>query len=65
MTDHALIAAMDRAIGRLDRLHSAPQVACQLLRMLQDERVETCQLVQCLETDPALASSVLKLVNSS
>lgn len=65
MTHRAHTAAMDRFIDRLDRLHSAPQVACQVLTVLQDENFETCQLVQCLEADPALASSVLRLVNSS
>jgi HD-like signal output (HDOD) protein len=65
MTDHALMASMDQAIDGLDRLHSSPHVACQALRLLQDDNVETCQLVQCLETDPALASNVLRLVNSS
>ena len=65
MTHRAHTAAMDRFIDRLDRLHSAPQVACQVLTVLQDENFETCQLVHCLEADPALASSVLRLVNSS
>jgi HD-like signal output (HDOD) protein len=59
------LAAIDRLIDRLDRLHSAPGVACQVLRLLQNEDFDTQQLVDCLITDPALASSVLKLVNSS
>lgn len=57
--------AMDRLIDQLDRLHSAPHVACRVLRILQDEDFETYELVQCLESDPALATSVLRLVNSS
>ncbi len=65
MTRNAHTAAMDRLIDRLDRLHTAPQVACQVLTLLQDENFETYELVQCLEADPALATSVLRLVNSS
>ncbi len=65
MTHPAHTAAMDRLIDRVDRLHSAPQVACQVLTLLQDETIESHELAQCLEADPALASSVLRLVNSS
>ncbi len=65
MTHNIHTAAMDRLIDRLDRLHTAPHVACQVLSLLQDENFETYELVQCLEADPALATSVLRLVNSS
>jgi HD-like signal output (HDOD) protein len=65
MPQSSQIAAMDRLIDRLDRLHTAPQVACQILTILQDEDFETHELVECLENDPALATSVLRLVNSS
>lgn len=65
MTDNALTASMDRAIDRVERLHSSPHVAFQILRLLQDENVEVYQLAECLEADPALASNVLRLVNSS
>lgn len=65
MSQNVKIAAMDRLIDGLDRLHSAPQVACQILTLLQDENFETYDLVRCLESDPALATAVLRLVNSS
>lgn len=65
MPHSAQFAAMDRFIDRVERLHSAPQVAAQVLMLLQDDDFETFELVQCLESDPALASSVLRLVNSS
>ena len=65
MTTSTHVAAMDRLIDRIDRLHSAPHVACQVLRLLQDEDYQTNELVGCLQADPALASSVLRLVNSS
>jgi len=65
MTKSLHLAAMDRMIDQLDNLHSAPYVAYQVLTVLQDEDFDTGQLVQCLEADPALATSVLRLVNSS
>ena len=65
MPTNTHIAAMDRLVNRLDRLHTAPHVACQVLTLLQDENFETHQLAECLEADPALATSVLRLVNSS
>ena len=65
MTNNAHEAAMDRLIDRLDNLHSAPYVACQILTLLEDEDFDTHELVGCLEADPALATSVLRLVNSS
>ncbi len=58
-------AAMDRLIDRLDRLHSSPHVAYQILAILQDEDYETRELVPCLESDPALATAILRLVNSA
>ena len=63
-TTTAQQAAMDRLIDRVDRLHSAPHVACQVLNVLQDEGFDIDNLVSCLELDPALATSVLRLVNS-
>jgi HD-like signal output (HDOD) protein len=65
MTTTAPIATMDRLIDKLDRLHSSPKVACRVLAILKDDDFETGELVNCLEMDPALASSVLRLVNSS
>jgi HD-like signal output (HDOD) protein len=64
-TTSAQQASMDRLINQVDRLHSAPHVACQVLNLLQDEEFDMDQLVSCLEWDPALATSVLRLVNSS
>ncbi len=52
-------------LDHLDRLHTAPHVACQVLSVLQDEDFDIHELVGCLESDPALATSVLRLVNSS
>lgn len=65
MSNDAHTLIMDRFIDRIERLHTAPRVACQILTLLQDPEFNTRHLVQCLESDPALAASVLRLVNSS
>lgn len=65
MSDDAHTLMMDRFLDRIERLHTAPQVACQVLTVLRDEEFDTRHLVQCLESDPALAASVLRLVNSA
>lgn len=65
MTPSPQAVLMDRFIDRLDHLHTAPQIAFQVLKLLQNEDFETRRLVECLEADPALAASVLRLVNSS
>ena len=65
MTHNTHVAAMDRLIDRVERLHSAPHVVCQVLQLLQDEDYQVHELVGCLQADPALASSILRLVNSS
>jgi HD-like signal output (HDOD) protein len=66
MTSHNThLAAMDGMINQLDRLHTAPGVACQVLRLLRHDDFDTNELVACLLQDPALVSAVLRLVNSS
>lgn len=65
MTNRPHTAAMDRLIDQVDRLHSAPHVAFQIVRLLQGEDYEMGELVACLRADPALATSILRLVNSS
>ena len=40
-------------------------MVCQVLRLLQNEDYQIHELVSCLQADPALASSILRLVNSS
>ncbi len=65
MVQNAQVAAMDGLIDHVDRLHSAPHVVSQVLRLLQDDDYRVCELVACLQADPALASSILRLVNSS
>ncbi len=59
------LQAMDALIDRVDQLHSAPQVACKILDLIEDPDFVVHDVVECLEHDPALAASILRLVNSA
>jgi len=65
MTQTTQLQSMDSLIDRVERLHSAPHVVCHALQLLQNDSYEVQELVTCLQADPALASSLLRLVNSS
>ncbi len=56
---------MDGVIDRVEKLHSSPQVACTVLALLRDPNYEIDDVAMLLESDPALAGAVLRLVNSS
>jgi len=56
---------MDGLIDRVEQLHSSPLVACKVLNLLKDPEFDVRQVQRQLETDPALAAAVLRLVNSS
>jgi HD-like signal output (HDOD) protein len=56
---------IDALLERVDRLHSAPTVALRIIEILRDPEFDIDEIVKCLEHDPALASSILRLVNSS
>lgn len=57
--------AIDRLLERMDELHSSPAVACQVLDLLKDPEFQIQEIATHLEADPALAASILRLVNSS
>ncbi len=65
LTDTDALKKMDAWINRVERLHSSPAIACQVLTILEDENFDVSDLVACIEQDPALAGAVLRLVNSS
>jgi HD-like signal output (HDOD) protein len=52
-------------IDRVEQLHSSPLVACKILDLLKDPEFDVRQVERQLETDPALAAAILRLVNSS
>ncbi|MFH1299430.1 MAG: HDOD domain-containing protein [Planctomycetota bacterium] len=55
----------DAFVQRLDRLHSAPKVAQQVLQLTRDPGSNIDDLVRCIEHDPGLAVKILQVVNSS
>ena len=59
------LAAADRLITEIDRLHSAPQIAQQVLLITRDPDFDIRDVAACLEKDPALAARILRVVNSS
>jgi len=59
------IEAIDRLLDRMDELHSSPAVAYQVLDLMKDPEFRIQEIAGHLEADPALAASILRLVNSS
>lgn len=56
---------LDRIASKACRLLSLPAVAMKVLELTESPKIDTVALKQCLETDPALTSKVLRVVNSS
>ncbi len=63
MTDK--IREMESILAQVDMLHSSPPVACKLLSILQHDDFDVRDLTDILDYDPALTTSILRLVNSS
>lgn len=57
--------SVDQLLDSIDDLHSCPAVVQRILQLTADDDYEVGQVASCLASDPALASSVLRLVNSS
>ena len=56
---------LDQLSARSAHLYSLPGVAMQVLHLTRDPHVDTRALKECIENDPAIASRVLRVVNSS
>lgn len=52
-------------IGRMGRLPSAPHTYLALSRAMEDPDSTVCDLARIVETDPAMTTKILQLVNSS
>jgi HD-like signal output (HDOD) protein len=63
MTETASV--LDQLSVRSAQLYSLPGVAMQVLQLTRDPHVDTRALKECIENDPAIASRVLRVVNSS
>jgi diguanylate cyclase (GGDEF)-like protein len=57
--------AVSAALARAESLPSIPAVAVEVLRLTEDPDCTLDDLVQVIQTDPALAAKLLKLSNSS
>ncbi len=56
---------LDHLAARLEQLYSLPAVAMQVLQLTRNPHVDTRALKECIENDPAIASRILRVVNSS
>jgi HD-like signal output (HDOD) protein len=56
---------IDQWLRGVPQLHSAPQVAMKVLELTRDVNFDIRKVVDCLETDPALAARLLQVVNSA
>ena len=56
---------LDQLAVRSGQLYSLPGVAMQVLQLTRNPQVDTKALKQCIENDPAIASRILRVVNSS
>lgn len=56
---------IDGFLDRMDQLHSAPQVAQRIVLLTRDPDYDAQTVVDCLESDPAMAAKVLRVANSS
>jgi HD-like signal output (HDOD) protein len=63
MTETASV--LDQLSIRSAQLYSLPGVAMEVLQLTRDPHVDTRALKECIENDPAIASRVLRVVNSS
>ena len=57
--------SLDRIAERAGRLYSLPAVAMDVLRLTSCPKVDVPALKACIENDPALATKVMRVVNSS
>jgi HD-like signal output (HDOD) protein len=61
----ATVSRIEAVIKKLDRLRTSAGVAQRVLQLMENPEFDVNQVVRLLEGDPALASQILKLVNSS
>jgi HD-like signal output (HDOD) protein/GGDEF domain-containing protein len=59
------LSPLDRLAQQAEQLYSLPAVALEVLRLAGQPQVDPRQIKLCLESDPALASRILKVGNSS
>ncbi|MEM8944072.1 MAG: HDOD domain-containing protein [Planctomycetota bacterium] len=63
--DHERNESLDDFLDQLDKLHSSPTIALRVMELTRDPDFQMESVAECLEFDPALSASILRLVNSS
>ena len=63
--DKEQLRSLDQFLNRLDKLHSSPTVALRVMEITRNSEFQIEEVAECLELDPALSASILRLVNSS
>src|SRR3954464_7603140 len=59
------VGLVQQFVERTGQLYSLPAVAAEVLRLTGEPQIDPRELRQCIETDPALAARLLRVVNSS
>src|SRR6187401_2816214 len=59
------VGLVQQFVERTGQLYSLPAVAAQVLRLTAESSVDGRALKECIERDPALATRILRVVNSS
>ena len=59
------VGLIQQFVERTGQLYSLPAVAAEVLHLTGEPQVDPRQLRQCIESDPALAARLLRVVNSS
>lgn len=65
VTMNDVSSRVEQMAARAAALYSRPTVALEIVRLTSEPQVDPRQLAELLETDPALAGKVLRVVNSS
>ena len=65
MSESLSTGLVQQFIERTGQLYSLPAVAMEVLRLTDQETVDSKQLKDCIERDPALTTRILRVANSS
>jgi len=59
------LKAAENLLNKVNKLHTAPQVAQKILTVTKESDFNMREVADCIETDPALAAKMLRVVNSA
>ncbi|MCH7689194.1 MAG: HDOD domain-containing protein [Planctomycetes bacterium] len=59
------LKAADKLIGKIDQLHSSPQISQKILSLTKNPDYNLNEVTKWLENDPAMTARILRTVNSS